>query len=71
MDTQAKIRILERCLFAVLLVALGLAGFVYEWNKDTVEAAILMPTLLVYMLGCFFIYRGVLRLLANRFASGD
>jgi fatty acid desaturase len=71
METQRKFGILERFLFAVLLVALALAGFVYEWNKDTVEAAILIPMLLAYMLGCFFIYRRVLRLLANRFASGD
>jgi hypothetical protein len=66
-----KIRAIERLLFVVLLIGLAGAGFMYETYKEAVRAVILVPLLIAYMLICYTIYRGMLRLAVRVLTSND
>jgi hypothetical protein len=71
MDTRLKARILERFLFVALLLALGVTGALYERNKETVEAMVLLPSLIAFMLASYAVYRGLLWLVKRSLTPRD
>ena len=52
---------IERILFALLLIAMSLAGAFYELYKGQMEGILLIALLSIYLLGCYGSYRLLLR----------
>ncbi len=71
MDGLQKIRLCERLLFGVLLVAIGMAGYFYETFKEAVNAYLLLPLIIGYLLGCYIGYRGLLWFVVRHFAQHE
>ncbi len=65
MDYDKKIRLIERCLFVVLLIGLGVAGAIYETYKETVRSELLLPFLAAFKALCYVTYRGSLWLVVR------
>lgn len=71
MNGLQKIRVIERFLFAVLLIGLGVTGFLYETYKEEVSGIILIPLLIAFMLAFYSLYRMLLKRVQRKFNPWD
>jgi hypothetical protein len=54
---------IERTIFALLLLGMASAGFIYETYKDEIASFVLLPLVIGYLVLCYLAYRGLLKFL--------